>query len=176
MQYFPQAGCIGDISNKGYIPITCQAFTPAGLDNGYAVVLSNNVDYDNVFVGGYSVGDVQYHAHIAQNNNNNIYWKESKNFADGCSAHISNSYYADGNIALPDSAAFIIENTIFTGSTSFETNHHCNEGPTGFLCMPTYVFVNVSVRAMSSTTWVVFHQDGNNYGKSVSKMFKFYFL
>ena len=36
-------------------------------------------------------------------------------------------------------AAFIIEDTIFTGASQFEANHHCNIGVTGFLCMPTYV-------------------------------------
>jgi hypothetical protein len=167
LQYYPRDNCLASIANDGLIDSTnpCPAFDPTGLDSGRAVVLANNVDYDNVFVGGYSYGDVQYHNHIAVNNNNNLYWKETKNFADGCSAHISNSYFVDGNIALPDSAAFIIENTIFTGYTEFETNHHCNEGPTGFLCMPTYVFSNVSVKAMSSSSWVIFHLHGNSYGK-----------
>ena len=165
LQYYPQRNCIGNVTNEGFIPSPCKAFTSAGLDNGYAVVLTNNVDYDNVFVGGYSYGDVQYQGHIAVNNNNNIYWKETKNFADGCSAHISNSYYVDGNMALPDSAAFIIENTIFTGGSSLETNHHCNVGVTGFLCMPTYVFLNVSMKAMTSSgNWVKFSQNANNYG------------
>ena len=165
LQYYPEVNCIGNVNNNGYIPSPCTAFTSTGLDNGYPVVLSHNVDYDNVFVGGYNYGDVQYQGHIAVNNLNNVYWKETKNFADGCSAHISNSYYADGNMALPDMAAFIIENTVFTGYTSFETNHHCNEGPEGLFCMPTYVFSNVSVHAMSSTNWVQFHQHGNHWGK-----------
>ena len=165
LQYYPEVSCIGDVNNNGYIPNSCTPFTSTGIDNGYSVVLSKNVDYNNVFVGGYSYGDVQYQGHIAVNNLNNVYWKETKNFADGCSAHISNSYYADGNMALPDSAAFIIENTIFTGSSSFETNHHCNEGPEGLLCMPTYVFSNVSLKAMTSNSWVEFKVHGNHFGK-----------
>ena len=165
LQYYPEDNCIGDVNNEGFILNKCQQFTSTGLDNGKAVVLKNNVDFDNTFIGGYSYGDVQYQGHIAVNNLNNVYWKETKNFADGCSAHISNSYYSDGNMALPDSAALIIENSIFTGYTSFETNHHCNEGPEGLLCMPTYIFSNVSVRAMSSNNWVIFHEHGNSWGR-----------
>ena len=165
LQYYPRKNCISSINLNGELVSSCDAFTSTGLDNGFPVVLQNNVDYDNVFVGGYSYADVQYRGHIALNNLNNVYWKETKNFADGCSAHISNSYYADGNMALPDMAALIIENSTFTGYSAFETNHHCNEGPTGFLCMPTYVFSNVSFKAMSTNTWVTFHQHGNSYGK-----------
>ena len=165
LRYYPEADCMGDmLNNNGYLSSTCSPFTPTGLDNGQAVVLMNNVDYDNVFVGGYSYGDVQYQGHISANNNNNIYWKESKNFADGCSAHVSSSYFTDGNLALPDSAAFIIENSVVTGYSSFETNHHCNEGSTGFLCSPTYVLSNVSVRAMGLSTWINWKKNGNKYG------------
>jgi len=55
------------------------------------------VDYDNVFVGQYGLGDVQYYNHISINNQNLIYWKETKNFADECTSHIQDSTYSIGN-------------------------------------------------------------------------------
>ena len=68
-------------------------------------------------------------------------------------------------------AAFIIEDTIFTGASQFEANHHCNIGVTGFLCMPTYVLQNVSWVGITSTQWVTFHQTANNNGQ-----FQLYYL
>ena len=43
-------------------------------------------------------------------------------------------YYSGGNLALPDHAAFLMENVHFDGRISLEANHHCNEGVTGVLC------------------------------------------
>lgn len=165
LNYMPKH-CYPNISHDGWLTNSsgCVPFTASGGDNGVSVLVSGSVDYENSFVGGYDVGDVQYSQHSAFSNNNNIYWKETKNFADGCSAHISDGYYADGNMALPDMAAFIIEDTVFTGGMSFEANHHCNVGVTGFLCMPTYVLSNVTWQAISSFQWVIFHQEANNYG------------
>ena len=98
------------------------------------------------------------------NNLNLIYWKTTKNFEDGCSAHLKDGaaapvhaawacsaldaahgmvcglwrclqgYYSGGNLALPDHAAFLMENVHFDGRISLEANHHCNEGVTGVLC------------------------------------------
>ena len=74
---------------------------------------------------------------------NNFSWKETKNFENGCSAHITGSSYAEGNVALPDQATFIIENTHFGNSVSLEASHHCGVGSTGGLCQPTYILDNV---------------------------------
>jgi len=161
--YFPKNGCIGNINNNGFLSEPCTAFTNDGLNNGISLAHINNVDYSNAFVGGYNINDLQYRGHVGINNLNNIYWKETNNFADLCSAHISNSYYNNGNIALPDMAGMIIENTIFTGNVQLETNHHCNDGITGFLCMPTYILDNVTWYS-TATRWVEFHQEANNYG------------
>ena len=161
---YPTNDCVSSVAADGLLSAPCSPYTSTGLDNGHAVVLSNNVDYDNVFAGGYSYGDIQYNQHIGVHNLNNIYWKEAKNFADGCSAHITNGYYTDGNTALPDQAAFIIENTVYSRSISFEAAHHCNSGPTGGLCMPTYIFSNVTLKAVSSTNIITFHVEANNYG------------
>jgi len=165
LYYFPKNNCISNISNNGYLinNVLCSAFTSLGENNGVSVAHIYNVDYSNAYVGGYNVNDLQYQKHSAFNNLNNIYWKETNNFADGCSAHISGGHYENGNIALPDMASFIIENTVFTGATQLETNHHCNEGITGLLCMPTYILSNVSWMS-SSQQWVQWHKRANNYG------------
>jgi hypothetical protein len=76
----------------------CAAWLSDGSDNGYPTVIKNNVDYRNAFVGQYNAGDLQYKNHISFTNNNLIYWKETKNFQDGCSAHISESFYENGNM------------------------------------------------------------------------------
>ncbi len=116
-----------------------------GSDNGKPVMFKNNVDYRVTFVGQYNAGDLQYKNHVSFENGNLIYWKETKNFQDGCSAHLSDSYFEEGNMALPGGhGTFILEDLIFKNKVSFESAHHCNEGPTGVLCMPTYLFVNMS--------------------------------
>ncbi|CAF4949646.1 unnamed protein product, partial [Rotaria sp. Silwood1] len=123
---------------------TCQEWTTSGEDNGLPATFMHNIDYDNVFVGQYNAGDLQYRFHTSINNNNLIYWKETKNFQDGCSSHIADSFYDSGNLALPGGhGTFILENMIFNNQVHFESSHHCNIGVTGVLCMPTYVFVNM---------------------------------
>ena len=47
--------------------------------------------------------------HRSYDSANLMYWKETKNFENGCSTHISGSFFADGNVALPDQSIFIIE-------------------------------------------------------------------
>ena len=122
---------------------TCNAFKPDGTENGLSVAISSNFDYDNGFVGAYDLGDISYVDHTSVDNTNLIYWKTTKNFNDGCSAHISNGYYSGGQMAMPDHGAVIVEKTIFDGDVVFEANHHCNIGVTGVLCQPVYVFSEV---------------------------------
>ena len=74
---------------------------------------------------------------------NLIYWKETKNFENGCSAHISGGQHASGNMALPDQGTLIIENTVLGNGVNLEANHHCNVGVTGILCMLQYILHNV---------------------------------
>lgn len=167
LSYFPKQNCTPSVDNNGefsgVLPF-CNIFTKDGGDIGKSVnVIDNNI-YQQVFNGGYNIGDVQFSGMISVGNNNNLYWKETKNFQDGCAAHISNSYFESGNLAMPDNAAFIFENTQFAGSTSLETNHHCNVGNTGFLCMPTYVFSNVRFYS-NQASWVQWSQVGNHYGR-----------
>ena len=88
---------------------------------------------------------------------NLIYWKETKGFEDGCSAHITGGHYANGNMALPDQSTFIIEHTTFEDNVSLEANHHCNVGVTGVLCMPQYIMHKVNWKnSVKGRKWVIF--------------------
>ncbi len=89
----------------------CTGFTEEGMTRGVTATFHEHLDYDSVFVGHYNAGDVQYQGHYSYNNHNLLYWKETKNMEDGCSAHITGGYYENGNVALPDQATFIIEDT-----------------------------------------------------------------
>jgi hypothetical protein len=137
---------------------TCRGWSTSGEDNGLPATFMHNIDYGNVFVGQCNAGDVQYRFHTSINNLNLIYWKETRNFKDGCSAHIADLFYDSGNLALPGGhGAFILENMTFNNQVHFESSHHCQSGVTGgrwcdllilvthsvVLCMPTYVFVNM---------------------------------
>ncbi|GMI15001.1 hypothetical protein TrVE_jg10975 [Triparma verrucosa] len=125
-------------------PNSCTGWTDDGTDRGWPSTLKNNVDYHNTFVGQYDAGDVMYENHFSESNNCLIYWKTSKDFADGCSSHLKGGYYSNGAMNLPDQGAFIIEDTTFETNVVFEANHHCNIGVTGMLCAPTYVFDRVT--------------------------------
>jgi hypothetical protein len=135
----------------------CRGFDNEGNTRGIPAVFRNNLDYQNVFVGHYEAGDIQYHGHKSFENDNLIYWKETKNFEGGCSAHITGSQFAEGNLALPDMATFIIEDSSFGSGVSLEPNHHCNVGTTGGLCMPQYIMHNINwSNSDKSKKWVRF--------------------
>ena len=137
----------------------CPAYDGAGDDMGLTSVILNHFDYGNAFVGQYDAGDIQYKRHVNVDNLNSIYWKETKTAQDGCSAHISDSYYEDGSADLPDAmGAFIIENSTFV-DYGFRANHHCDVGVTGYLCMPQYVLHDIKWLDPRNT-WVDF--DINN--------------
>jgi len=143
---------------------TCAALTNDGLDRGKPVAILNNVDYDTVFVGHYNAGDMQHRGHTSYNNNNLMYWKETKNFADGCASHINDGYYAHGNMALPDQGTFIIERTTFDAYVTLEANHHCNVGVTGLLCMPSYILHDVKWKVTKAGNWISLQRGGTGGG------------
>jgi hypothetical protein len=142
----------------------CKSFDSKGNTNGLPTAILNHVDYDNIFVGQYQVGDIQYRGHVSLNNKNLIYWKETKNFEDGCSAHISESFYGNGNLALPDQATVILQDTVLE-NVSLEANHHCKVGTTGYLCMPQYILHNVLWRHEDpNSNWMSFQKGDTDYG------------
>jgi len=139
----------------------CAPFDAQGFDRGSPSTIWNNVDYHNVFIGGYAVGDVQFRNHVAKKSNCLIYHKETKNFADGCSAHFKNYHLEDGAALLASGLGTqLFEDCTFKGDFSFESNHHCTEGVTGVLCNPQYIFINPTWEVTSDKflTW----NDGNN--------------
>jgi len=158
---FPRRDTGQSVANNGTTNGSddCAAYDETGEDVGLASVISSSFDYGNTFVGQYGAGDIQYKHHVNIDNLNSIYWKETKTFEDGCSAHITESYYADGSADLPDAmGAFIIENTTFD-NYGLRANHHCDVGVTGYLCMPQYVLHDVTW-VNSGGTWMDF--DINN--------------
>ncbi|CAJ1930817.1 unnamed protein product [Cylindrotheca closterium] len=139
----------------------CQGFDEFGNTRGVPASFTGHSDYGNAFVGHYMAGDLQYNEHISTDSLNLLYWKETKTFDNGCAAHITNSYYARGRVALPDHGTFLIENTVFGNGVQLETNHHCDVGETGVLCMPTYMFHKVAWQNKATDkTWVHFFNNG----------------
>ena len=136
-----------------------EVLTPPFLLSSLSPLRDAAADYQNVFVGHYDAGDVQYLEHTAVDCLYLLYWKTSKSFADGCSAFLKDGYYRKGNIALPDQGAFLIEDVTIDGATTLEANHHCDIGVTGWLCAPHYVFHNTRRRdgvdvAGSAQSWL----------------------
>ena len=132
------------VENNGFADLaTCDVvWLDDGENNGWPMKISNNVDYGSVFVGGYGTADMQFEKHTSIECNNGIYWKNTKNFADGCSAHIRNDFFLDTHLAMPDASAFIVQDTVFKGRTDLESGHHC-----GALCFGHYVFQNMTWEA-----------------------------
>jgi hypothetical protein len=160
---FPRQNTGQSIANNGTTNGSddCAAYDLLGEDAGLPGVIVSHFDYGNAFVGQYAAGDIQYKNHVTIDNLNSIYWKETKTFQDGCSAHISDSYYEDGSADLPDAmGAFIIENTTFN-NYGLRANHHCDVGVTGYLCMPQYVLHNVNWEDPRGT-WVDFDINNGN--------------
>ena len=56
----------------------CSGFDEHGDTRGISTAFENNMDYHNAFVGHYEAGDIQYNGHQSYDNNNLIYWKETK--------------------------------------------------------------------------------------------------
>eukprot|EP01051_Picozoa_sp_SAG22_P006118 SAG22_NODE_389_length_11276_cov_12.397244_6_plen_1512_part_00 len=134
---------------------SCKGHDSSGNDRGRSVPLVDATDYDNTWMGSYSLGDLQYQGHNQPQSANTMYWKETKNMADRCSAHILDSTFGHGFLSLPDArGTVLIENSTFRGQSSFGANHHCGVGVTGMLCNPQYIFHNVDWHVTSRRTFV----------------------
>lgn len=60
----------------------CQnQFTPDGRDLGAPAIVADGLDWANLFVGAYGMGDVQMLRYHSINNGHGFYWKTTKNFA-----------------------------------------------------------------------------------------------
>ena len=102
LEGFPKYQSTVTVAGDGLIDVTSDAcwkgFSSTGQDKGFSTMISDNVDYGNVFVGGYDYGDIKYANHASFDCNNLMYWKTTKTFADGCSAHIQGSFFENGNM------------------------------------------------------------------------------
>ncbi|CAK9057639.1 Cell surface hyaluronidase (Cell migration-inducing hyaluronidase 2) (Transmembrane protein 2) [Durusdinium trenchii] len=139
---------------------SCGEFTQDGRDNGLspANVIEDQFDWHNDFVGQYSMGDVAFLRFVSVNNAHDMYWKESKNFADGVSHHIKDSLFlTDPNddtvlkVALIAGPAgpftFRITNTTFGGGHlgcgAICAGQHCGLGGAGGPCNVQYLLSGV---------------------------------
>ena len=114
-------------------------------------MVADGIDYFNPFVGQYTLGDVQYLRFHSINNLHGMYWKQTKNFVDGCSAHFKDCTFEafpgshnNGFIYGPGGlGAFLVEGTRFAGRTfcALCSNQHCDiDDHTGALpCTPILV-------------------------------------
>ena len=160
----PRHGISQTIASNGFVEDlagTCDVtWLDDGEDNGFPMKVSNNVDHGGVFVGGYSSADLQFRRHVSIDVNNGIYWKNTKNFADGCSAHLLDGFYRDTHLALPDAAAFIIEVTHFEGRVDLESGHHCDA-----LCFGQYMLVNSTWNVHDvNRPWFQFPPERHHFG------------
>jgi len=171
-------GYVVDIANvyKADAWSSCQEFKDNGDDNGHVSAVVDGLDFFNNLVGQYDLGDIQWLRFNSINNNHGMYWKSTKNFADGCTVHVKDSVFRtyDGMwgvglfLGPGGLGAFVFENTEFSGGAGCAVcaNQHCQVGGgTGVLCTPEYVMNNVKWGDLNSRTKrLVFKATGDSYG------------
>jgi hypothetical protein len=150
----------GSIENNGITGTNCPAFDASGNDLGFSATICDNTDYHNQFVGYYAAGDIQFLRHTSFDSINIFYSKDTKNFADGCSAQYKDSNFGGpGTMMLADGAATsIFDRVTFTGDMKMQASHHCGLGITGLLCNPVYMFQKITW-GVTSTQWVDFLEE-----------------
>jgi len=150
----------GTIDDNGITGLDCPAFDAVGNDLGFPATILDNVDYHNEYVGSYAMGDIQFSRHTSFDSSNILYWKDTKNFADGCSSHhVDNIFQGPGIMQLPDGAATVIfERNTFKGNILLQANHHCGLGVSGMLCNPVYMLQNPK-SDITSDQWVDFLEE-----------------
>ena len=139
---------------------SCNEFKADGSDNGLTCFIEDNVDWHNMFVGQYAVGDISYRNIWSVNNAHGMYWKLSKNMADGVSYHIEDSMFIndpnDGvygilHSFLPGAAfTFRMKNVTYAGQGqhpnmgAIASPQHCGLGKQApGTCTVQYLFENV---------------------------------
>ena len=53
---------------------SCAEFTSSGSDNGFLTVIEDSLEYHQLFLGQYSLGDFQYKGLVTVNSGANMYW------------------------------------------------------------------------------------------------------
>ena len=143
-------------------------------DGASPCVVADGFEWHNLFVGQYKLGDIQYLRYTSVNNLHHMYWKESKNFADGASAHLKDAVFASGGPSANGAAygdlqllgpagpfTFLLDNVSFVGSVGAAScgalcaGQHCglashNGGVHGSLCNVQYELRSLDWSQISS--------------------------
>eukprot|EP00927_Polykrikos_kofoidii_P025548 TRINITY_DN2292_c0_g1_i5.p1 TRINITY_DN2292_c0_g1~~TRINITY_DN2292_c0_g1_i5.p1 ORF type:complete len:1175 (-),score=137.28 TRINITY_DN2292_c0_g1_i5:107-3631(-) len=142
---------------------SCGEFTAEGKDNGVdpANLVEDEFDWHNMFVGAYHMGDVRFERFTSVNNNAPLYWKTSKNFADGGWEHIKDAVFANdpgdyGGLSLlaPNGAfTFGMKNVTFIGGPTLggalKVGQHCGRAGAGSPCNGVYHLENVDFSSVA---------------------------
>eukprot|EP00928_Gymnodinium_smaydae_P064950 TRINITY_DN4816_c0_g1_i1.p1 TRINITY_DN4816_c0_g1~~TRINITY_DN4816_c0_g1_i1.p1 ORF type:complete len:1034 (-),score=94.12 TRINITY_DN4816_c0_g1_i1:368-3340(-) len=137
---------------------SCKAYTADGRDNGANPpnVIEDEFDYHNMFVGAYDMGNIRLERFVSVNNHASLYWKTSKNFADGSWAHVKDAVFAAdpsfgyGSLSLlaPNGAfTFGLQNVTFVGGPTeggaLKVGQHCGRVSAGSPCNGVYYMERV---------------------------------
>mmetsp|Transcript_35303 Transcript_35303/g.94015 ORF Transcript_35303/g.94015 Transcript_35303/m.94015 type:complete len:1048 (-) Transcript_35303:226-3369(-) len=160
---------------NGYVTdwASCDEFTSDGQDNGVspANVIEDSFEWHNMFVGAYSLGDVQYRNLVSVNNAHPLYWKTSKNFADGRLHHIVDSVFLNdpsdgvyGQLTLLSAGGpftFGMKNVTLaggpTGGGALQVGQHCGRAGAGSPCNTVYLLEEVDFSQVTEgEPWVRF--------------------
>ena len=72
------------LDDDGYVTddATCDAFDEHGKDNGKLTVIEDSLEWHNLFVGQYTLGDIQFKNFININSMVGLYWKVRHQISD----------------------------------------------------------------------------------------------
>jgi len=146
-------------------PDSCEEFTASGMDNGVVPsnIIEDEFDFHNTFVGQYSMGDVMYLRYTSVNNAHPVYWKDSKNFADGKSHHMLECVFANdpadfGAIQLLGPAGpftFLFTNNTFLGGpvhhAALSAGQNCGRVGAGGPCDVEYLLQGIDWSGLDPT-------------------------
>lgn len=123
-------------SNGHVVDRDCSPFDENGNDRGKVAMIEDQLEYNNNFQGGYSMGDVSFVRYKVVNCNHGLYWKLTKDMVDQSQPHVLDSVFAaivtDGgptfgtlSLYAPGGAStFVVKNTRFI-CTRAGTGHPC---------------------------------------------------
>merc|ERR1740139_1477592 len=142
---------------------SCDPFTADGKDNGVVSEIHNQFDWHNTFVGMYAAGDLQFVNYTSVNNGHTMYWKASKNFADGRLWHMKDCTFAHdrwdfGSLKLLGPAGpftFGLYNSAFFGTVdrhggAIQSGQHCGHAGAGGPCTVHYLLEKVDFSGLSA--------------------------
>eukprot|EP00931_Biecheleriopsis_adriatica_P067560 TRINITY_DN4167_c0_g1_i1.p1 TRINITY_DN4167_c0_g1~~TRINITY_DN4167_c0_g1_i1.p1 ORF type:complete len:1079 (-),score=142.05 TRINITY_DN4167_c0_g1_i1:102-3338(-) len=145
--------------SNGYVTDmkSCAPFTPDGRDNGLVNEIWNDFNWHNQFVGQYAMGDIQFINYTSVNNAHAMYWKTSKNFADGRLWHVVDSFFANDPSDSYGSLQFLgpsgpftfgMKNSVFFGDRvgvhgALAAGQNCKLGGAGGPCNVQYLLEGV---------------------------------